>query len=334
MNVIDVHTHVFPRLSRSEARVLAGAGEPWLREHGDGTGTIMSGDEEFRPVGVELWDPEARVAAMDRTGVGVQAVSSTPLMFGYEAEAGRAADWCELVNQRILDYCAQAPDRLLPLCQVPLQDVELACETVTKAAAAGHRGVHIGNHVGDRYPDDAGIVEFLAHCAREGVPVLMHPWDMLGGDRMAGRYMLPWLVGMAAETQLSILSLMLSGAFERIPESLRLCLCHGGGSFAYLLGRADNAWHNRDIVRADSPRPPSAYTGRFSVDSAVFDPRALRLLVEVMGAERVMLGTDFPFPLGELEPGATVRACAELTAGERAAILGGNARRFFSLDEQ
>ncbi|MFD0692316.1 amidohydrolase family protein [Actinomadura fibrosa] len=330
MTVIDVHAHVFPRISRAEARVL-GADEPWLRENGDGTGMMMSGDAEYRPVDAGLWDPEARVAAMDAAGVDVQAVSSTPLLFGYDAEPARAADWCELVNRRILDHCAQAPGRLLPLCQVPLQDVGLACETVGKAAAAGHKGVHIGNHVGARYPDDAEFTEFLAHCAREGMPVLMHPWDMLGEDRMAGRYMLPWLVGMGAETQLSILSLILSGAFERIPASLRLCFCHGGGSFAYLLGRADNAWHNRDIVRADSPRPPSAYTDRFHVDSAVFDPRALRLLVEVMGAERVMLGTDYPFPLGELEPGATVRACDALGDDARAAILGGNARRFFGL---
>ncbi|MEU5883918.1 amidohydrolase family protein [Spirillospora sp. NPDC047279] len=332
MTVIDVHAHVFPPISRAESRVLAGAGEPWLRANGDGSGMMMSGDADYRPVAAELWDPAARLAAMDRAGVDVQAVSSTPLMFGYEAEPARAADWCELVNDRILAYCADAPDRLLPLCQVPLQDTGLACAAVTKARAAGHRGVHIGNHVGTRYPDDAGVTAFLAHCAGEGMPVLVHPWDMLGDDRMGGRYMLPWLVGMAAETQLSILTLMLSGAFERLPGSLRLCFCHGGGSFAYLLGRADNAWHNRDIVRRDSPKPPSAYTDRFYVDSAVFDPRALRLLVEVMGTERVMLGTDFPFPLGELEPGTTIRACESLTAADRDALLGGNARRFFDLE--
>ncbi|GLZ06851.1 2-hydroxy-3-carboxy-6-oxo-7-methylocta-2,4-dienoate decarboxylase [Actinomadura sp. NBRC 104412] len=333
MTVVDVHAHVFPRISRDEARVLAGAGEPWLRTHGDGTGMMMSGEETYRPVRAELWDAAARVAAMDRLGVDVQAVSSTPLMFGYGTDAARAAAWCELVNQRILEYCAQAPGRLMPLCQVPLQDTALACAMVTKAAAAGHRGVHIGNHVGARYLDDPGIVDFLAHCAAEGMPVLVHPWDMLGDDRMAGRYMLPWLVGMAAETQLSILTLILSGAFERLPASLRLCFCHGGGSFAYLLGRADNAWHNRDIVRRDSPRPPSAYTDRFYVDSAVFDPRAVRLLVEVMGRDRVMLGTDFPFPLGELEPGAAVRACEDLDEEACAAILGGNAERFFALDK-
>lgn len=325
MNLVDVHAHVFPRISRAEGRLLAGAGEPWLRD-----GMMMSGDHDYRPVTPELWDPGARLAAMDRTGVDVQAVSPTPLMFGYAADARRADEWCELVNERVLTFCAADPARLLPLCQVPLQDLSLAVKALTRAKANGHRGVLIGNHVGTRDLDDPEIVEFLAHCAGEDMPVLVHPWDMLAADRMRG-HMLPWLVGMAAETQLGILSLMLSGAFERLPRSLRLCFCHGGGSFAFLLGRADNAWHNREIVRADSPRPPSAYTDRFSVDSAVFDPRALRLLIDVMGAERVMLGTDFPFPLGELQPGETVRACPGLGEEDRAAVLGGNARAFFGV---
>ncbi|WP_327088723.1 amidohydrolase [Nonomuraea sp. NBC_01738] len=325
MTVIDVHAHVFPRISREEGRVLAGAGEPWLRD-----GMMMSGDQDYRPVTPELWDAGARLAAMDRLGVDVQAVSSTPLLFGYAAEPGRAADWCELVNDRILAYCAEDPARLLPLCQVPLQDLALATTAVTKAKAAGHRGVHIGNHVGDRNLDDADLAAFLAHCAAEDMPVLVHPWDMLAPERMPG-YMLQWLVGMGAETQLSILSLMLSGTFEKLPTSLRLCFCHGGGSFAFMLGRADNAWRNRDIVRKDSPKPPSAYTDRFYVDSAVFDPGALRLLIDVMGTERVMLGTDFPFPLGEQDPGSTIRACAGLTDDDRAALLGGNAATFLGL---
>ncbi|MFI6388283.1 amidohydrolase family protein [Nonomuraea sp. NPDC050540] len=325
--MIDIHAHVFPRISREEARTLAGAGEPWLRE-----GMMMSGDEDYRPVTPELWDAGARLAAMDRTGVAVQAVSSTPLLFGYEADPGRAADWCDMVNDRILAYCSEDPARLVPLCQVPLQDLGHAIETLARAKAAGHRGVHIGNHVGPRNLDDADLLAFLEHCAHQDMPVLVHPWDMMAAERMRG-YMLPWLVGMAAETQLGILTMILSGAFEKLPGNLRLCFCHGGGSFAFLLGRADNAWHRRDLVRRDSPKPPSAYTGRFSVDSAVFDPRALRLLVDVMGAERVMLGTDFPFPLGEEDPGSVVRACPGLTDSEREAILGGNAARFLGLTE-
>lgn len=328
MTVIDVHTHVFPRLSRAEGRLLASAAEPWLREHGDGTGMMMSGDDEFRPVTAPLWDPHARLAEMDRLGVDVQVVSSTPLMFGYGADPARAAEWCELVNERILAFCVADPARLVPLCQVPLQDPAAAAAMAGKAIAGGHRGVHIGNHVGPRYLDDPGILGFLRHCGQSGIPVLVHPWDMLSVDR---RYMLPWLVAMPAETQLSILSLILSGGFEQLPASLRLCFCHGGGSFAYLLGRADNAWHNRDLVRKDSPRPPSAYTDRFYVDSAVFDPAALTLLAGVMGSERVMLGTDYPFPLGEQDPGAVIRSCPDLTAADRDAMLGGNASTFFGL---
>lgn len=330
MTVIDAHTHVFPRISRAESRILTGADEPWLRVHADGTGMMMSGDREYRPVVAPLWDPHRRLADMDALGVDVQVISPTPLMFGYAAEPARAAEWCDLVNDRILAFCAADPERLLPLAQVPLQDTSAACETADNAKAAGHRGVHIGNHVGDRYLADEGIVEFLTYCANADIPVLVHPWDMLAPERMPG-HMLQWLVGMPAETQLSILGMALGGAFEKLPTSLKLCFCHGGGSFAYLLGRADNAWHNRDIVRADSPKPPSAYVDRFSVDSAVFDPRALRLLVDVMGPERVMLGTDFPFPLGEKEPGSVVRNCPGLTPDEQDMILGGNARRFFAV---
>lgn len=330
MSVIDVHTHVFPKISQAESRILSEAGAPWLRDHGDGTGMMMSGEEEYRPVHDALWNVERRIAAMDTLGVDKQAISSTPLLFGYAASTERGVEWCELINSRILEYCSQAPDRLLPIAQVPLQDTAAACAAASRAHAAGHRGVHIGNHIGLRGLDDEGVLAFLTHCAEIGMPVLVHPWDMLGGERMT-RHMLPWLVGMPAETQLSILGMILAGAFERLPESLKLCFCHGGGSFAFLLGRADNAWHNRDIVRADSPRPPSSYVRRFYVDSAVFDPRALRLLVDVMGADRVMLGTDFPFPLGETEPGSVVRECPGLTEADRKLMLGGNAAGFFAL---
>jgi len=216
------------------------------------------------------------------------------------------------------------------LAQVPLQDIDASCREASRAKAAGHLGVQIGNHMGEKNLDDAGLVSFLAHCGREGIPVLVHPWDMMGADRMK-QWMLPWLVSMPAETQLGILSLILSGAFERLPRELNLCFAHGGGSFAYLLGRVDNAWRERDIVRKDCPQPPSAYVDRFSVDSAVFDARALSLLVDVMGAERVMLGSDAPFPLGEQKVGALVRGHEDLSAAAKQAILGANAARFFGV---
>ncbi|MER7763979.1 amidohydrolase family protein [Streptomyces sp. NPDC097619] len=333
MTVVDTHAHVFPRLDRAEARRLTGSEDaPWLRTtDGPDRGMMMVGSREYRPVDRTLWDPAVRVGDLDRLGVDVQVLSSTPLMFGYDLPADRAADWCRTVNSRILEYSAYAPDRLAPLCQVPLQDTEAACAALTEAVGQGFRGVHIGNHLGDRDLDHGALREFLTHCAHEDAAVLVHPWDLPTGPRFS-RYMLAWLAGMAAETHLTILSLILSGAFEELPGSLRLLFAHGGGSFPYLLGRADNAWHRRDLVRADSPLPPSAYTGRFSVDSAVFDPGALRLLVDVMGADHVLLGSDHPFPLGEEEIGRLVRDSA-LTEAEKEAVLGGNAVRFFGLTD-
>ncbi|WP_020499934.1 amidohydrolase family protein [Sciscionella marina] len=331
MTVVDVHTHVFPQLSQVESAILHQEDGPWLRTDDAETGMMMSGTQEYRPVHAPLWDPVSRIADADRTGVDIQVISSTPLLFGYTHDPGRATDWCELINTRILEFCAYAPDRFVPLCQVPLQDTERACEQLDKALAAGHRGVHLGNHVGERGFDDGGIREFLGHCALREAPVFVHPWDMLGADRMP-RYMLSWLVGMAAETQLTVLGLILSGGFEALPENLRLCFAHGGGSFPFLLGRADNAWRRRDIVRADSPKPPSSYVDRFFLDSAVFDPGALRLLTEVMGTERVMLGSDTPFPLGEEQPGELVRSADWLSATERQAILGANALEFFGIE--
>ncbi len=227
--------------------------------------------------------------------------------------------------------CWDPAVRLEAMDQVPLQDTDLACRELSRAMTEGHVGVHIGNHVGERELDDQGIITFLEHCAAEGAAVFVHPWDMMAPERMS-RYQLPWLVAMPAETQLSILWLILSGAFERLPRSLRLCFAHGGGSFPYLLGRVDNAWRNRDIVREDCPRLPSSYVDRFHVDAAVFSGDALAFLVKTMGEDRVMLGSDYPFPLGEQRVGSLIRSHETLPAAAREKLLQGNARTFFGLD--
>lgn len=328
---IDMHSHFFPVISREEAAKVDQPDVPWLAVSDDGeSGMIMLGDRAFRPVNRPLWDPARRIEQMDEQEIDVQLISATPVMFGYRDAPGAALQWAQRMNDKALELCSVAPNRLMALAQVPLQDVDLACREASRAFSAGHRGVQIGNHVGPRDLDDEGLIRFLCHCANEGIPVLVHPWDMMTDGRMK-RWMLPWLVAMPAETQLGILSLILSGAFERIPRTLKLCFAHGGGSFAFLLGRVDNAWRHRDIVREDCPNLPSSYVDRFSVDSAVFDARSLRLLVDVMGEERVMLGSDYPYPLGEQTIGGLVANHEELSDQAKRRILGDNAARFFSL---
>lgn len=331
--MIDIHSHILPRITQQEAAAVDAEHAPWLRIDGDGRqGQIMRGDTPFRPVHSALWDADERVRALDAAGVALQIVCATPVMFGYAWDAARAADWCAAMNAHAAAFCAPHPARLRWLAQVPLQDLKLACTQAAQAMRQGAVGVQIGNHVGDRDLDHPELVDFLCFCASEGIPVLVHPWDMMGtdGGRMK-RWMLPWLVAMPAETQLGMLSLILSGALERIPPTLKICFAHGGGSFAWLLGRVDNAWKNRDIVRQDCPELPSSYAHRLHVDSAVFDEAALKMLVDVMGAERVMLGTDAPFPLGEAEPGELIARCAALSAEEKLRLTTANARSFFGL---
>ena len=327
--VVDIHSHFYPdNIPDLSARF--GGDWPGFRHTEPGKGMITLGNRDYRPVYEACWNPALRLEEMERDGIDIQVMCATPLLFAYGKPAGPALECARLFNDLALDLCRHAPDRLKALCQVPLQDIDASCKEVSRAVQAGHIGVQIGNHVGPRNLDDEGLITFLQHCASEGAAVLVHPWDMMAPERMP-KYMLQWLVAMPAETQLSILSLILSGAFERLPDSLRICFAHGGGGFAFLLGRVDNAWNQRDIVRQDCPHPPSHYTDRFYTDSAVFDENALALLVSVMGQERVMLGSDYPFPLGEQEIGALIRNSQAFDAETKSRLSGGNAVKFFNL---
>jgi len=332
MKMVDVHSHFLPRGWPDLAVRFGTANWPWLKHTAPGQAMLMVGEQEFRPVTEACWDPAVRLEAMDRDGVEVQIMCATPLLFAYDRPATHALECARIFNDAALEICAAKPRRLKSLCQVPLQDTDLACRELSRAMADGHIGVHIGNHVGERDLNDEGLITFLQHCAAEGAAVFVHPWDMMGQERMS-KYMLPWLVAMPAETQLSILWLILSGAFERLPRSLKLCFAHGGGSFPYLIGRVDNAWRNRDIVREDCPRLPSSYVDRFHVDAAVFSGDALAFLVKVMGEDRVMLGSDYPYPLGEQQVGSLIRSHPGLADRTRAKLLHANATRFFALED-
>ncbi len=323
---IDVHSHYVPR-GWPDLRGLGAGPWPWLRVESEREAMMMLGDREFRAITDRAWNAETRLADMAACGVGTQVVSPTPVFFAYDRPPGQAAAVARIFNDLALQICGEATDRLLPFCQVPLQDTDAACAELDRCLAAGHRGVEIGNHVGDRDLDDAGIVTFLQHCAASGTPVFVHPWDMASSPRL-DRWMAQWLAGMPAETHLSILAMVLGGVFDQLPESLRICFAHGGGSFAFWLGRVDNAWRMRPDVVRGSQFAPSGYVGRFLVDSVVFDQRTVRYLVDMMGAENVVMGSDYPYPLGEVPAGASVRDNDLLTPVEKTAILRDNALRF------
>jgi len=329
MPVIDIHNHFFPRTWPDFAARFGTPNWPWIKHTDQGKAEIMVGDRFFRHIYSACWDPEVRLQEMDRDRIEVQVISATPVLFAYDRPTEHALDCAKLFNDAALEICGHGKWRLKSLCQVPLQDIDASCEELSRCMRAGHLGAQIGNHLGEKNLDDPGIVTFLHHCADEGAAVLVHPWDMFGQSRMP-RYMMPWTVGMPAETQLGIVALILSGAFDKLPKNLRICFAHGGGSFAFLLGRLQNAWEHHPIAHGNCDLPPKRYLDRFYVDSAVFDGRALQFLVETMGAERVMLGSDYPFPLGEHGIGSLIRSSGFASA-EKELLLGGNAEEFLGL---
>jgi aminocarboxymuconate-semialdehyde decarboxylase len=332
MPVIDIHNHFFPNSWPDLAARYGTPNWPWIKHTEPGQADIMVGDRFFRHIYSACWDPEVRLREMDRDGVDMQVMSATPVLFAYERPVEHALDCARLFNDAALELCSRGKGRLKALCQVPLQNIDAACKELSRCMRAGHLGVQIGNHVEDKNLDDPGVVTFLQHCAQEGAAVLVHPWEMFGCERMP-KYMMPWTVGMPAETQLSVVAMILSGAFDRLPATLRICFAHGGGSFAFLLGRLENAWHHHPVARGESEHPPSYYLNRFYADSAVFDQRSLQFLVGTMGADQVMLGSDYPFPLGEERVGSLIRQ-SNLSQEAKAKLLGGNAMRFLGLNDK
>jgi aminocarboxymuconate-semialdehyde decarboxylase len=332
MPVIDIHNHFFPRSWPDFAARYRTPNWPWIKHTEAGKAEIMVGDRLFRQIYSACWDANLRLSEMDRHGVEMQVLSATPVLFAYDRPAEHALDCARWFNDAALEMCAEGKGRLKSLCQVPLQDIDTSCKELSRCMRSGHVGVQIGNHVGEKNLDDPGIVNFLHHCADEGAAVLVHPWDMMAPQRMP-KYMMPWTVGMPAETQLGIVAMILGGAFDKLPPNLRICFAHGGGSFAFLLGRLENAWQHHPVAHGVCEFPPKQYLNRFYVDSAVFDDRALRFLVETMGAERVMLGSDYPFPLGEHHVGSLIRT-SNLPEPVKAQLLGGNAVSFLRLEAE
>ena len=332
MPTIDIHTHFFPETWPDFSERFGTKDWPWIKHTEPGKAVIMLGDREFRHIYSACWDPDKRLEEMDRDGIDVQVISATPVLFSYGECAAHVAECAKFFNDAALELCARGKGRLKSLCQVPLQDIDAACKELTRCMRAGHLGVHIGNHVGEKNLDDPGILTFLHHCADEGAAVLVHPWDMMARERMPN-YMMPWTVAMPAETQLAIVTMILSGAFDRLPKNLRICFAHGGGSFAFLLGRLENAWSHHPVARGKSEHSPRHYLDRFFVDSAVFDEQALQLLVRTMGEDRVVLGSDYPFPLGEERIGSLIRQSG-LSEQAKSKLLYRNAASFLGLTAQ
>jgi aminocarboxymuconate-semialdehyde decarboxylase len=291
---------------------------------------MMIGDTLFREIEDNCWSPERRLEECDRDGVTVQVLSTVPVMFSYWAEPRHGLELARLLNDHLAGVVARHPRRFVGLGTVPLQDAELACGELERCISGlGFAGIQIGTHVGARNLDDPALFPVFQTAERLGAAVFVHPWDMLAPERMRS-YWLPWLVGMPAEAALAICAVIFGGVLERLPR-LRIGFAHGGGAFPGTFGRIARGFEARpDLVAARNPNPPSDYLRRIYVDSLTHDAEMLRLLLKLHGKERVALGSDYPFPLGEPQPGSLIRSMPDLDESTRTRLLHGTAFEFLN----
>jgi aminocarboxymuconate-semialdehyde decarboxylase len=342
---IDLHTHILPRAWPDLDAKYGYGGFVRLDHYQPCCARMMIGDRFFREITDNVWDPKRRIEEMDSAGVSMQVLSTVPVMFSYWAKPRDTLDLSRLLNDHIAEVVRKNPNRFVGLGTIPLQDVDLAAQELDRCVRElGLRGVEIGTHVDPneychgmdcRNLDHRSLDVVWKAAEQLNAAIFVHPWDMMGRERMP-KYWLPWLVGMPAETSLAICSMIFGGVFERFPK-LRVAFAHGGGAFPFSIGRIEHAFHVRpDLVAIDNQINPRSYLAtdktpaRFYVDSLVHNIEALEILLNLFGRQRVALGSDYPFPLGERKSGQLIESM-NISTEEKAQLLSGTAREFLGM---
>ena len=283
-----------------------GYGEFIHLEHRNCKACMMKGDKLFREVEDNCFDANLRMKEMDETDVTVQVLSTIPVLFNYWAKAKDGLETAHFFNDHIADTVTKNPKRFIGIGTVPMQDVDMAIKEMERCVTELKMpGLEIGSNINGVNLNDEQFFHFYEAAEKFGCALFVHPWEMMGQDQMQ-KYWLPWLVGMPGETSRAICSMIFGGVFQKFPK-LRVAFAHGGGSFPITIGRIEHGFNVRpDLVAIDNAINPRDYIGKFWIDSLVHDPMAMNFIIELMGEDKICMGSDYPFPLGEHRPGKLI----------------------------
>jgi aminocarboxymuconate-semialdehyde decarboxylase len=329
---IDIHTHIIPEHLPNFKEKYGYGGFINLDHHKPCCARMMMDDKFFREIQDNCWDPDKRIQECNHHHIDVQVLSTIPVMFSYWAKPMDVLDLSMFLNDHLADIVNRYPKRFVGLGTVPLQHPELAIKELERCMKIGLKGVQIGSHVNEWNLNAPELFPFFQAAQEMNAAIFVHPWDMMAKEKMT-EYWLPWLVGMPAESSLAICSMIFGGVFERLPN-LKVAFAHGGGSFPATIGRIEHGFNVRpDLVAVHNEVNPREYLNRIYLDTLVHDPLKLDYLLNLMGPTQLALGTDYPFPLGELEPGKLIESMPyEDNIKER--LLNGTALEWLSMKKE
>jgi aminocarboxymuconate-semialdehyde decarboxylase len=327
--VIDIHCHVMvPETEELVQSYPASQNDPFFRFSGSVSAAYNR--SHFAEIVPMLTRPDLRLRDMDRMGIDVQAISITPTQFFYWTPPEVGAHAARIQNDRLAEIVGDRPDRFVGLATLPMQDVDLALAELERAVSLGFTGLEICSSVHGVDFDNRRFEPFFEEVVARDLLIVVHPEGFSHGERLSDHYLIN-TIGMPLDSTIFVGRMVFGGVLERF-SSLKVCIVHGGGYIPSYTARFDHAWQVRQDCRRNIPRAPSSYVAQLYFDSMVFDTRELTYLVDRWGADHILLGTDYPYDMGETDPVALVSSVKSVNTESTARMLGGNAERLLRLD--
>ena len=326
---VDIHCHCNCAAVADEMQIEADRAGQTALAYGNAL-TQETNRKQLATIAPKMDSVEERLADMDRMGIDVQAISVPPYQFYYWAEPEVGRDAARKLNEYLVETASRAPDRFGTLGTVPLQNPEMAVAELERCMTElGMRGVEIMTHVEGTELSRAGLDPFFAKAEDMGALIFIHPDGFSHGQRFQEHYFLN-LVGHPIENTLAIGHLVFDGVLDRYP-GLKVCIAHGGGYAPAYAGRFDHGYHARPDCRQHISRPPGEYMKQLYFDTVVFEPDQLEFLIRKYGAGHILLGTDYPYDMGEEDPVGLIARVPGLSDDDRNAVGGGNAARLLNI---